>query len=88
MTDGTASTPPVVANVLLVAGYAAAIGSAVKFVPMWRQRRLGRFLVFEAGTACVAVGWALHHRTEGAAINGAILAGLGLAWAATRRRSP
>jgi len=79
-------TADAVSNALLVAGYGLAVGAAVKFVPMWRQKRVGRFLVFEAGTAAVAAGLFLRGRNKEAGLNAAAFAGLALAWVLTSRR--
>jgi hypothetical protein len=74
-----------VSTALLVAGYPLATWAALRFVPMWRQRRIRRFLAFEAGTAAVVVGLALRRRNLEAAANAAILGGLALAWVLTNR---
>jgi hypothetical protein len=71
---------------LLVGGYGLAVWAALKFVPTWRERRLGRFLAFEVGTAAVVTGLTLRHRRLEAGANGLILVALALAWAVTRRR--
>ena len=73
-------------NALLVSGYAMAVWAALRFVPMWRQRRLGRFLAFEAGTAAVATGLVLRGRHRDAGLNAAAFVGLALAWVVTNRR--
>ena len=73
-------------NALLVSGYALAIWAALRFVPMWRQRRIGRFLAFEAGTAAVATGLVLRGRHRDAGINATVFVGLALAWVVTNRR--
>ena len=80
MTKSTAS------NLLLVSGYGLAVGAALRFVPMWRQKRLSRFLVFEAGTAAVVAGLTLRGRDKEAGVNAAVLVGLAVAWALTQRR--
>jgi hypothetical protein len=74
-----------VSGALLVAGYGTAGWAAVRLVPVWRERRVGRFLALEAGTALVTIGLVLRRRPLPAAANGAALAGLGLAWVATGR---
>ncbi len=71
---------------LLAAGYALAVGAGAKLWPVWRDRRVRRFLVFEAGTALVTTGLLLRGRTLPAAANGATALALGAAWIARDRR--
>jgi hypothetical protein len=70
-------------DALLALGYTLASGAGAKLVPMYRQRRRSRFLVLEAGTACVATGLAVRRRPLPAAVNAAALAGFAVAWVAT-----
>ena len=74
------------ATCLLVGGYALAVWASLRFVPTWRERRLGRFLAFEAGTVSVATGHALRRRPVEAAVNAGAFVGLALAWVVTNRR--
>lgn len=74
-----------ISTALLVCGYPLATWAALRFVPMWRQRRVRRFLAFEAGTAAVVAGFLLRRRNFEAGVNAAILAGLALAWVASNR---
>jgi hypothetical protein len=73
-------------NALLVTGYGLGVWAALRLVPVWRQRRLARFLAFETGTVLVAVGWTARHRTGPAAANWVVAAGLGAAWFVRSRR--
>ena len=74
-------------NALLVAGYAVAVWALAKAVPMYRRRQTKRFLAAEAGTAAVAVGWALRGRTWRAAPNAAmVLVFAAVWWIGGRRR--
>jgi hypothetical protein len=73
-------------NALLVAGYGLGVWAALRLVPVWRQRRLARFLAFETGTVLVAVGWTIRNRAAAAATNWIIAAGLGAAWFVRSRR--
>ena len=77
-----------VANGLLVLGYTMAAGAGLRFVPMWRQRRARRFLVFETGTGLVVAGLVLRRRSLEAAANAATATALGLAWVVRDRRRP
>lgn len=70
---------------LLAAGYVVAAGAGAKLWPVWRQRRVGRFLAFEAGTALVTTGLLLRGRLLPAAANGATALALGVAWVARDR---
>jgi hypothetical protein len=72
--------------VLLVVGYALAVGAGAKLLPAWRERRSGRIATFEAGTACVTAGLVLRRKWLPAALNGATLVAVALAWVATGRR--
>jgi len=72
-------------TVLLVAGYGLAVGAGARLWPAWRDRRLGRFLAFEAGTVMVTTGLLLRRKRLPAAANGATAAALGLAWVARDR---
>lgn len=67
-------------NVLLLVGYALAVGSSFKLRRAFRKRRLPAFLVFEAGTAAVVAGLVLRRRWGSAALNAVVLVGLALAW--------
>ncbi|MFP5319288.1 MAG: hypothetical protein ACLGI2_13485 [Acidimicrobiia bacterium] len=74
-------------TVLLVAGYALAVGAGAKLWPVWQQRQVRRFVVFEAGTVLVTTGLLLRGKPLPAAANGATAAALGLAWVARDRCS-
>lgn len=65
---------------LLAVGYATAVGTGGLLRGAFRQRRAGRFVAFEAGTACVVVGWVLRGHRFRAFLNAAFMALLGLAW--------
>jgi hypothetical protein len=73
-------------NVALVVGYAVAIWALSRAVPMFGQRRTGRFLAAEAGTAAVATGWALRRQAVPAALNGGFVAAFAAAWWIAGRR--
>ena len=75
-----------VGTILLLAGYPAAIWALARAVPMFRQRRGRRFLVTEAGTASVALGWALKNKAVPSALNASAVVVLALAWWITGRR--
>ena len=72
-------------NVLLAAGYPVAGWAVAKLVPLYRDEDLTRFLALEAGTACVAVGWALRRRWVPAALNAGALAAFAGVWLTYRR---
>ncbi len=74
-----------VSNALLLVGYPVAAVAGVKLIPVLRERRTGRFLAFEAGTAAVTAGLVLRRRWLPAAANGAALVGLAVAWVAVGR---
>ncbi len=67
-------------NALLLAGYAVAIWALARAVPMYRQRRQRRFLAAEAGTAAVAVGWALRGQAFRSAANAGLVAVFAAGW--------
>jgi len=67
-------------NAALVVGYGVAVWALARAVPMFRQRRAGRFLAAEAGTAAVAVGWALRRDVVPAALNGGFVVAFAAAW--------
>ncbi len=69
-----------VGGVLLVAGYAVAVWALARAVPMYRQRRQRRFLAAEAGTAAVAVGWALRGQAFRSAANAGLVAVFAAGW--------
>jgi len=69
-----------VGGALLVAGYALAVWALARAVPMYRQRRQRRFLAAEAGTAAVAVGWALRGKTLPSVANAAMVAVFAAGW--------
>jgi len=69
-----------VGGALLVAGYAVAIWALARAVPMYRQRRQRRFLAAEAGTAAVAVGWALRGQAFRSAANAGLVAVFAAGW--------
>lgn len=75
-----------ISTALLVVGYPLAVGAALRLVPVWRGRRLRRFLVFEVGTASVTTGLLLRGRNREAALNATVLAGFALAWVISSRR--
>jgi hypothetical protein len=70
-------------DALLALGYTLAWGAGAKLVPMYRQRRRSRFLVLEAGTACVVAGLVVRRRPLPAAVNAAALVGFAVAGVAT-----
>lgn len=74
-------------TVLLVAGYPTAVAAATRLVPAFRRRRPAAVVAFEAGTAAVVVGWALHERWVPATLNVGALAGLAAYWWLTGRRA-
>jgi hypothetical protein len=75
----------VASNVLLLVGYPLSTVAGAKLLPVLRERRLGRFLVTEAGVAAVTVGLVLRRRWLPAAVNGLAFTGLGVAWFASGR---
>ncbi len=84
----------VTASVLLVIGYPLALGVLTRLRPVLAERRVWWFVALEAATASITAGWLLHGRLLPAAINGAALAGFGMAWLVTgsasvrRRKQP
>lgn len=74
-------------NVALAVGYAVAVWALARTVPMFAQRRTGRFLAAEAGTAAVATGWALRRQAVPAVLNGGFVAVFAAAWWIAGRRS-
>lgn len=77
-----------VSGVLLAVGYATATAGGARIVPAIRERRVGEFVAFEAGTACVVVGLLLRRRRIAAAMNAATLAGTAMAWVRQGRQGP
>jgi len=69
-----------VGNALLVVGYAVAVWALARAVPMYRQRRQRRFLAAEAGTAAVAVGWALRGKSLPSALNAGMVVVFAAGW--------
>ncbi len=75
-------------NVLLVTGYVVACWALARAVPMFRQRRGRRFVAAEAGTAAVAVGWALKRNALPAIVNtGTVAVFAAIWWIGGRRRA-
>jgi hypothetical protein len=70
---------------LLVVGYPVACAAGAKLLPVLCERRTRRFLVLEAGAACITTGLALRRRPLLAAANGTFLAGVAAAWVLTGR---
>ena len=86
-TDAGATTAGRTAsNVLLVVGYATAVAAGARLVPAWRQRRTGRIVAFEVGTACVTAGLAVRRKWLLVATNGITLVAVAVAWIVTGRR--
>jgi len=77
-------------GMLLVAGYAVALGVATRLVPVYRERRWRWLLALEVATLAVVAGHALKGRTAAAVLNLAFLVGFGALWwwTGTRRRQP
>lgn len=67
-------------NVLLAVGYPVAAVAGAKLVPMYTQRRIRRFVAFEAGTAAVVAGLALRRRRIPALLNAGALVTSSAAW--------
>ncbi len=74
-------------NALLVGGYAVAVWALARAVPMYRQRRRRRFFAAEAGTAAVAVGWALRGNSFRSAANAGLVAVFAAGWWIGSRQS-
>ena len=77
----------VTASVLLVIGYPLALGVLARLRPVPAERRVWWFAALEAATASVTAGWLLHARRLPVALNGAVLAGFGIAWLITGQRA-
>ena len=77
----------VTASVLLVIGYALALGVLARLRRVLAERRFWWFATLEASTASIAAGWLLHGRPLPAALNGAALVGFALAWLITGQRA-
>ncbi len=75
-----------VGGALLVGGYAVACWALARALPMYRQRRTRRFLAAEAGTAAVAVGWALRGQSLRSAANAGLVAVFAAGWWVGGRR--
>lgn len=73
--------------VLLVIGYALALGVLVRLRSVLVERRVWWFVALEAATASITAGWLVHGRPLPAAINGAALVGFAIAWVITGRRA-
>lgn len=73
---------------LLVTGYGMAGWAGLRFVPMWRQRRVARFVAFEAGTGLVVAGLALRGRPLEATANAVTATGLAVLWVGRDRIRP
>ncbi|MEA2826530.1 MAG: hypothetical protein QOG43_969 [Actinomycetota bacterium] len=76
------------AVVLLVVGYPVALGVLARLRPVLRERRRAWFLVLEAATVLISVGWLLLGRAAGPIINGLALVAFAGAWWWTGRRQP
>jgi len=75
-------------NALLVVGYAVAVWTLAKAVPMFRRRQTRRFLAAEAATTGVAIGWAVRGKSVPSVLNAGMVAMLAAAWwIGGRRRS-
>lgn len=72
-------------NVLLAVGYPAAGWASAKLVPMYRDEDTTRFLVLEAGTACVTLGHLLARRPFAAFLNAGAMAAFAGVWLVYRR---
>jgi hypothetical protein len=74
---------------LLVAGYSAAV-PVTAFVPgflrLWRRRESALYAAAQVGGLLVAAGWAARGNAVGAAVNGAWVVGLAVAYAAEGRK--
>lgn len=66
-------------NLILAAGYAAAIPTTAGLLRIAWRRNLPLFLILEAGTAAIVTGWAMKGQTFPAYLN----AGFGLGFLAT-----
>ena len=75
------------ASLLLVIGYPVAVAVLVRLKRVLVERRVWWFAALEAATASITAGWLLHRRPVAAAINGAALVGLAIAWLITGRRA-
>jgi len=75
------------ASVLLVIGYPLALGVLARLRVVLAERRVWWFAALEAATATITAGWLLHRRPLPAAINGAALVGVAIAWLITGRRA-
>ena len=74
-----------ISSVLLAVGYQTAAAAGAKLVPMFTERRLRRFLVFQAGTGAVVAGLALRRRRIPTLLNAGALAATSATWWATGR---
>lgn len=71
------------ASVLLVIGYAVALGVLTRLRPVLVERRVWWFTTLEAATASITAGWLVRQRPVPAAVNGAALVGFAIAWLIT-----
>jgi hypothetical protein len=77
----------VTASILLVIGYPVAVAVLVRLKRVLIERRIWWFAALEAATSSITAGWLLHRRPVAAAVNGAALVGLAIAWLVTGRRA-
>jgi hypothetical protein len=77
----------VTASVLLVIGYPVALGVLARLRSVFVERRVSWFAALEAATASITAGWLLHGRHLAAAVNGAALVGVAIAWLITGQRA-
>lgn len=73
-------------NLALVAGYTMSSLAGLRLLRTFRERRLRRFLVFQAGTGLVAAGLAVRGRWIAATANAVTGALLWVAWLVTGRK--
>jgi hypothetical protein len=77
----------VTASFLLVIGYPVAVAVLIRLKRVLVERRVWWFAALEAATVSITAGWLLHRRPLAAAVNGAALLGLAIAWLVTGQRA-
>lgn len=76
-----------VSNGLLAVGYPLALAAGARLVPALRHARHGRLALISLGMGSIVAGHAMAGRVMATAVNAVAAAGLGVAWAASTRRS-
>lgn len=71
---------------LLVVGYALALGVLTRLRPVLAERRVRWFVALEVATATITAGWWLHGRHLPAALNAVALVGFAVCWLITGPR--